>query len=187
MTLLRPALVGITLMLAACGASPDRFPVVAPAVTETVRIGFRAVEVRDVSLPSYAASDEISIQDASGKLVSLDNSVWADSPERAVSLELVRTLTELTGARVASEPWPFEAFPDARLEVRFESLIAGADGQFRASGQFFVGVSDGRRERSGLFDIAAPFDPDGGPGALAIARGQVIQDLAVVIAREGLR
>jgi hypothetical protein len=187
MAFLKPSLVGIALMLAACGASPDRYPVAAPDVTETVRIGFRALEVRDVSLPSYAASDEISIQDATGKLVSIGNSVWADSPERAVALELVRTLTELTGARVASEPWPFEAFPDARLEVRFESLVAGTDGQFRASGQFFVGVSDGRRERSGLFDISASFDPDGGPRAIALARGQLIQDLALVIARDGLR
>lgn len=187
MALFRPAVVAIILMLAACGTSPDRYPVVAPEVTETVRIGFRALEVRDVSLPSYAASDEISIQDASGKLVTIDNSVWADSPERAVALELVRALTELTSARVASEPWPFEAFPDARLEVRFESLVAGADGQFRASGQFFVGVSDGRRERSGLFDISVAFDPDGGPRAIALARGQIIQDLALVIAREGLR
>ncbi len=172
-------------VLAACG-SAERYPVASPPVTEEVRIAFNTVEVRDVSLPAYAASDEIHRQDATGKLVSDGSVLWADSPERAVALELSRNLARLTRARVASEPWPFEAFPDARLEVRFESLIAGADGQFRASGQYFVGVPDGRRERSGLFDLAVPFNPQGGPQAIAQARGQVILDLASFIARNGL-
>lgn len=187
MTFLKPALAGIVLTLAACGGTPDRYAVTPPAVTETVRIGFRSVEVRDVSLPAYAAADEIAVQDADGKLVTQDSQLWADSPERAVALELARNLARLSGARIASEPWPFESFPDARLDVRFESLVAGADGQFRASGQYFVGVSSGRRERSGLFDLAVPFDPEGGPQAIARARGQVILDLATHIARQGLR
>ena len=140
-----------------------------------------------MSLPAYAAADEIAVQDADGKLITQDSLLWADSPERAVALELARNLARLSGARIASEPWPFEAFPDARLDVRFESLVAEADGHFRASGQYFVGVSDGRRERSGLFDLSVPFDPEGGPPAIARARGQVILDLAAYIARKGLR
>ena len=187
MNLLKPALAGVALALAACGGTPDLYSVTPPRVTETVRIGFRAVEVRDVSLPTYAAADEIAIQDPTGKLVTDSDMLWADSPERAVALELAGHLARLSGARVASEPWPFEALPDARLEVRFESLVAGADGQFRTSGQYFVGVTDGRRERSGLFELAVPFDPDGGPQAIALARGQVILDLATFIARNGLR
>lgn len=188
MAYLKPALLGITLAVASCGGTPDRYSVTAPAISQTVRIGFGAVEVREVSLPTYAAADEITVQDASGKLVEAEGGVlWADSPERAVALELSRNLARLSGARIASEPWPFEAFPDARLEVRFESLLAGADGQFWASGQYFVGVTDGRRERSGLFDLAVPFDIDGGPQAIATARGQVILDLADFIARNGLR
>lgn len=187
MSFLKPALIGITLTLTACSGTPDLYPVVPPTVTEKIHIGFRAVEVRDVSLPAYAAADEIAVQDASGKLVTASNVLWADNPERAVALELARNLARLSGARVASEPWPFEAFPDARLEVRFESLVAGADGQFRSTGQYFVGVTDGRRERSGLFDLAVPFDPAGGPQAIARARGQVILDLATEIARKGLR
>nr|WP_294614312.1 ABC-type transport auxiliary lipoprotein family protein [Roseovarius sp.] len=187
MTLLKPALIGLTFAIAGCGAAPDRYSVAAPEVSETLRIAFRAVEVREVSLPSYAAADEIAIQDADGKLVTDGTALWADSPERAIALDLARNLSKLTGARVASAPWPFEAFPDARLETRFESLVAGADGQFRASGQYFVGVSDGGRERAGLFDLAVPFDPAGGPQAIAKARGQVILDLATHIARNGLR
>lgn len=184
---LKPALMALCLTLAGCSETPDRFTVEPPEATETVRIAFGAVEVREVSLPAYAAADEITVRDASGNLTPESGALWADSPERAVALELARHLTDLTRARVASEPWPFEAFPDARLDVRFENLIAGDDGQFRASGQYFVGVSDGRRERSGLFDLSVPFDPKGGPQAIALARGQVILDLASFIARNGLK
>lgn len=187
MAFFKPAVFGLALALAACASSPDRYAVQAPAVTDSVRIAFRSVEVRDVSLPAYAAADEIAVQDGDGKLTTDKGLLWADNPERAVALELAGNLTKLSGARVASEPWPFEAFPDARLEVRFASLVAGIDGQFRASGQFFVGVADGRRERSGLFDLATPYDPDGGPQAIARARGQLILDLATLIARKGLR
>lgn len=187
MHIFKPMLIGLSLTLAACGGTPDRYVVAPPAVTQSAGIGFKSVEVRDVSLPVYAAADEISVEDVDGKLVTDKEVLWADSPERAVGLELARNLTVLTGARVASEPWPFDASADARLEVRFESLVANADGQFRTSGQYFVGVDDGRRERSGLFDLAVPYDIKGGPQAIAVARGQVILDLAKHIALKGLR
>ena len=173
--------------LSACGAAPDRYTVATPAVTEQQRIAFGAVEVREVSLPAYAASDEIPLLDAEGKVVSDGGILWADTPNRAVALEFSRNLARVSGARVASAPWPFEAFPDARLDLRFEELVAVADGQFRAKGQYFVAVTDGRRERSGFFDLAVPFDPDGGPQAIARARGQIILDLANYVARNGLR
>lgn len=174
------------LLVAACG-SPERFAVSAPPVTQKASIAFASVEVRDVSLPTYAASDEISLQSEDGTLVSSSDVLWADSPERAVALELSRNLARLTDRRIASEPWPFEAFPDARLEVRFTDLVAKTTGQFTATGQYFVAVSDGRRERSGLFDLSVPFDANGGPTAIARARGQLILDLAEYIARNGLR
>ncbi|AXI49035.1 hypothetical protein C1J03_21380 [Sulfitobacter sp. SK012] len=171
--------------LAAC-SNPARVAVEPPTVTQSVRISFRSVEVRDVSLPSYAAADEISTQNVDGALISSSKTLWADAPERAVALGLTRNLTQLTGARIASQPWPFEAFPDAQLEVRFAEMIAGSDGVFRTSGQYFVGVSDGRRERSGLFDLTVAYDPAGGPAAIARGRGQIILDLATLIARNGL-
>ena len=187
MKILRLMMTGTVLVLSACGGTPELYSVPSPVVEKSVRIAFRSVEVRDVSLPTYAAADEIAVQDASGKLVTDSGTLWADSPERAVALALAGNLARLSGARVASEPWPFEAFPDARLDVRFESLLAGADGQFRARGQYFVGVTDGRRERSGLFDLSVPFDQAGGPQAIATARGQLILDLSRFIARNGLR
>lgn len=176
----------IVAFLAAC-ASPERIAVQTPEVTKSIKIRFKSVEVRDVSLPSYAAADEISVMTPDGTLSSSDKVLWADAPERAVALELSRNLTRLTHAQVASEPWPLEAYPDARLLVRFADMIAGADGNFRISGQYFVAVQEGGRERSGLFDMKVPFDPNGGPTAIARARGQIILELSEYLARKGLR
>ena len=172
-------------LLAACG-SAERFAVAPPPVVEKTRIAFASVEVRDVSLPSYAAADEIHIEAEDGTLTSSTDVLWADAPERAIALELSQNLARLTDQRVASEPWPFEAFPDARLEVRFAELVATSTGVFRTSGQYFVAVERGR-ERSGLFDLSVAFDPAGGPNAIARARGQLILDLARYIAQNGLR
>ncbi|MGC1498215.1 MAG: ABC-type transport auxiliary lipoprotein family protein [Sulfitobacter sp.] len=178
--------IGLILTLAACG-NADRFAVRSPEVTEQVRISFGAVEVRDVSLPSYAAADEITTQAEDGTLKSSKSVLWADAPERAVALELSQNLARMTGRRVASEPWPFDARADARLEIRFAELVATEAGEFRTSGQYFVGVSDGRRERSGLFDLSVAFDPKGGPNAIASARGELILNLATYIAKNGLK
>ena len=100
------ATLGLVLTLAACG-SADRYAVTIPPVTETVRIAFGSVEVRDVSLPSYAAADEIHIRKGNGTLVSSSGNLWADSPERAIALEISESLSRLTNRRIASEPWPF--------------------------------------------------------------------------------
>tara|TARA_R110002124_G_scaffold212825_1_gene378893 strand:- start:255 stop:821 length:567 start_codon:yes stop_codon:yes gene_type:complete len=177
---------GLVLFLAACGDNSTSFAVTAPPVTEKQRIAFASVEVRDVSLPSYAAADEIAVQAEDGTLTSSSDVLWADAPERAIALELSQNLARMTGRRVASEPWPFQAYPDARLEVRFAELVAKASGEFHTSGQYFVAVTDGRRERSGLFDLSVAYNPEGGPGAIAAARGQLILDLARYIARDGM-
>lgn len=178
----------LALALTACAAVPDRFAVIPPEATALPRqaIAFRALELRDVSLPAYAAADEIAVQRADGTL-STQGTLWADSPPRAVALEVSRALAQVTGARVASDPWPFEALPDASLDLRFERFVAEEGGAFRASGQYFVAVLDGRRERSGFFDLSVPFDPALGLSGIARARGQIIADLAVFLAREGLR
>lgn len=171
-------------LLTACGA-PDSIVVQAPAITETVQIGFKSVEVKDVSLPSYAAADEIAQQAPDGKLIT-SKVLWADAPERAIGLELSRNLARLTRKRIAAEPWPFEENAAATLDVRFADLIAGTDGVYRATGQYFVGVYQGR-ERSGVFDLAVAYDPKGGPAAIARARGQLVVNLAKYLAAEGLR
>lgn len=170
--------------LAACSA-PQSVAVQSPSVAHTTHIGFASVEVKDVSLPSYAAADEITQQAPDGTIVT-SKVLWADAPERAISLELSRNLAQLTNARVASEPWPFEENAGATLTVRFVDLAAGTDGVFRATGQYFVGVYEGR-ERSGQFDLKVNYDPDAGPAAIAQARGQIVADLANFLARKALR
>jgi uncharacterized lipoprotein YmbA len=187
MAFTRRALVfGALTFLAACAAE-ERFAVATPDVVKRVPIAFSSVEVRDVSLPSYAASDEIHVQAADGTLRSSGSVLWADAPDRAIALEVSRNLASLSGRRVASEPWPFEEPAVARLELRFAELLATADGTFRASGQYFVAVTDGRRERSGLFDVHVPFDIKAGANEIARARGQLILELTMYVAQKGLR
>lgn len=175
------------IILTACGDGPaSRYSVPQPLVDETIRISYGSVEVRDVSLPTYAASDEIH-REIEGALTSSTSVLWADAPARAVSLALSRNLASLTNAKVANEPWPFQSFPQARVEVRIEEMLAGSDGFFRLKGQYFVGSTRGNREHSELFEMFDAYDVEGGPQAIAVARGQVILDLARDIARKGLR
>lgn len=176
----------LVLTLTACG-TPERFLAPATQVTERQRIGFSSVELREVSLPAYAASDEIALLGADGRVESSGSVLWADTPNRAIGLELSRHLAQISGARVASAPWPFDTLPDARLDVRFETFVARADGQFEAAGQYFVAVPDGGRERSGFFRETVAFDPETGPAGIAVARGQIVLDVAQYIARNGLR
>jgi uncharacterized lipoprotein YmbA len=176
------------IFLTACGGSPAaRYSVPQPAVDETIRIAYGSVEVRDVSLPTYAAADEIHSETETGALSSSSSVLWADAPERAVSLALSRNLSELTKAKIANEPWPFQSFPQARVEVRIEEMLAGQDGLFRLKGQYFVASTRGNRERSELFELFSSYDPLGAPQSIAAARGQVILDLARDIAKNGLR
>lgn len=177
----------LLLILVACSATSERYIVASPQANQSQRIAFQAVEIREVSLPAYAADDEIVVRAADGSLESDGGILWADTPARAIALELSRHLAQISGARIASNPWPFEALPDARLDLRFESLFGGDDGLYRATGQYFVAVAPGGRERAGLFDLSVAYDPEAGPSAIATARGQVILDLAEELARRALR
>ena len=176
------------LALASCGDGPAaRYSVPQPQVSETIRISYSSVEIRDVSLPTYAASDEIHREGETGALESSTAVLWADAPARAVSLALSRNLSELTSAKIANEPWPFQSFPQARVEVRVEEMVAGQNGFFRLKGQYFVASTRGNRERSDLFEILTPYQLDAGPQAIAAARGEAILSLAREIAQKGLR
>lgn len=174
----------VLVVLAGC-STPASIAVKTPQLEQRQSIRYPSVEVKDVSLPSYASADEISQQAPDGTIIA-SNVLWADSPDRAISLELSRNLAQLTRARVASEPWPFEEPSAATLDVRFIDLVAGTDGIFRATGQYFVGVFEGR-ERSGQFDLSLEYDPAGGAAAIAAARGAIISDLSVFLARNALR
>ncbi len=175
-------------LLAACGGPAQFYPT--PAVATDTRISTRydAVQIAEVSLPSYAASEEIYVQGEDGALSSSGDLLWADLPARAMTLALSRTLAEITGTPAAPEPWPFETLPDARLEIQVEDLLAQADGTLLLSGQYFLASGfGGGGDRDGTFRLTRPFDPEGGVQAIALARAQITTDLALLIAREALR
>jgi len=128
-------------------------------------------EVRDVSLPSYAAADEIHIRAFQWCLGQLfGTSCGRRGPERAVALELSEKPVAPhkpahRGLRTIGRSKP----SDARLKLRFSGLLATETGtSSAASGSTFVAVLDRRAcERSVggiLIDVA--FDPKGGPAAI---------------------
>jgi hypothetical protein len=186
-TALRLALIPALAALAACSA-PERYVVPqTPVEGARVPIRYGTVAIREVSLPTYAASEEIQSRGANGAVTSSGSVLWADDPARAITQDVARYLTEITGAQVAAEPWPFFDRAQATVEIRVSDMLAEADGSFRLTGQYFVAPDAGGRGRAGGFALAAPVAPDGGPAAIAAARGETVRDLSLLIARNGLR
>lgn len=174
-------------ILAACGGPPpQRVPVPKAEIAEQMRISYRTVELREVSLPSYASVEEIFIADETGLLTSREGLLWADEPSRAITLEISRQLAQVTGAKVASEPWPFDEPAQARVEVRVEDILAQNNGTFRLAGQYFVSTETGR-DRARLFDLTVPIDGVDTVAGIAQARAQAVRNLVIEIARSGLR
>lgn len=173
-------------MLAACGAPDARIAVPRAELSKSQRISYSTVALREVSLPTYAASEEIYVSGADGVIKPGDGLLWADDPGRAITLELTRYLAQITGARVASEPWPFVDRPQVEVELRIEEMLAYADGTFRLSGQYFVAPETGR-DRAELFALTAPIGGDFSAQDIAAARGAAMRDLAGEIAAKGLR
>lgn len=179
----------VVLLLAACSSGGGvRYAVPQVPVEARIPIAFASVEVIDVTLPTYAQGEEISVGLATGGIQRQDGLLWADIPARAVTLDLTRALGLITGAQVASSPWPFDRRPAARVEVRIEEFLPMETGAFRLSGQYFVGAFDGsERARARSFALSVPFDPAGGAPAIAAARGAATVLLAETIAQDGLR
>ncbi|SFP07293.1 PqiC family protein [Tranquillimonas alkanivorans] len=178
----------LPLALMACGDDITRYAAPTVAAQDSVRIDFRTLEVAEVGLPLYAASEEIWVETPEGALQSSPSLLWADDPARAVTLGLVRNLTEITGARVAPGPWPFEEFPDARLEVQIEEMTADLAGEFRIAGQYFVAAGpDVGADDADLFSLSMPMPTAPSAGDVAAARAAALADLALLIARDGLR
>lgn len=173
--------------VAACATVPEeRIAVPRAQVTETQRIAHASVALRTVSLPTYAAGEAIFVADEAGRLRTSGGLLWADDPGRAMTLELARYLTAITGARVAPEPWPFLDPAAAEVEIRVETMHARADGTFGFSGQYFVTSQNGR-DRARLFDLSTLVGGERTPADLADARARLVRDLALDLARRGLR
>ena len=172
--------------LAACSGSDVRFA--GPAVQPTAKVSsrYRSLEEVEVTLPTYAASESIYRQEPDGSITEL-GPLWADDPARAITLQLSRDFAAITGANAAPEPWPFRSFPDAKVDVRLEEMLATAANTFRMSGQFFVAPEEEGPERSGQFAISVPLPEDASAAQIAAARNAATSQLAEQVARSGLR
>lgn len=181
---MRPA-IGILAfcILGACSA-PEQL-VTTPKVVAQERVSskFASIEVADISLPSYAARSEIPTIE--GDVLVASDTLWADEPTRAMTLSLARHLSEITRARVASEPWPFDGLAAGRVEVRVEELVIAAQ-DMRMSGQYFVVDQEDRgRDHAHLFELATPL-ASSTAASIAQSRAQILLDLANAIAADAL-
>lgn len=174
------------MFLAGCGEGERLLPAPQVGAAERVASRFASIEVREVSLPAHAASEEIYVEAEGGGLTASEL-LWADDPTRAVTLAMSRNLAEITGARVAPEPWPFDGFPAARVDVRVERFLSSQAGVLTLAGQYFVAdLESGERDRARLFSLTAPLASTATPAAAAEARARLVAELALKIARDGL-
>lgn len=180
------ALLSATL-LGCSGTEPVRLAPSEPVAVDRVGVRYKTIAVREVSLPTHASSEDIAVSGPLGTLTGID-ALWSDDPVRAVTLDVARALTDITRAQVAPEPWPFESFPDVTVDIRLERLLPTSDGTYVARGMAFVAPGEGLgRERTRSLDLSVAFDPEGGAVAIAAARAALIQQLALDVARNGLR
>ena len=171
------------LPLASCGDTNARFPIPSDieASVSKARIAVGSIEVRDVSLPTYAAASEIVVEQDNGALSVVSKAIWADDPVRGVTGALTKSLGLRSTAAVAAEPWPLATPADVRLEVRIDRMIARTDGEFELSGQFAIAAPDGAiRETMQRFALTARM-ADASPATVAKATGIAIDRLADVI------
>ena len=171
-------------LLAACSGPTDRLDYVRPASALSLNALVGSAMVRTVSLPSYAAAEELSIESAPGVITATDELLWADDPERATTLAVAGHLDDILSATVGPEPWPFAGLPDVSIDIRVTEMLAGADGIFRLGGEYYVG-GDGIdfRNSAHSFDISVALAGEG-PGAISLAQGQALLQLSEDIARK---
>ncbi|MBU2327193.1 MAG: PqiC family protein [Alphaproteobacteria bacterium] len=174
----------LALSLAACSAAaPDRFLIEPVSTGQTVKTSAGTISVMTVNLPSYAKETGIYVQNQTGAIVAIPKADWADDTERAMRLHLVRSLADMTGADVASDPWPLGGVPEAEVRVDVEQMYVDKSGIMRLSGQFSI-----RRDRAESRNRIRQFDIETRaaaqtPAAIVDAHGKAWQQLADAIAK----
>jgi len=170
-------------LLAGCAGGTGPQVVIDPKTPDLrIPVPVGSIMLRDISLPTYAQTTDISVRTASGTLVAKAGEVWADEPARAMMGAMVRNLGAITGTQVAAEPWPLEGYPDAEVTVRVEHMFAREDGSVTLTGYYAIRRENGRSAIH-QFDIARPPLADT-PDDLASAYEAAWADLAERIARD---
>lgn len=169
--------------LAACSPLADRVALSPMPSSLELRPLVGSAMVRTVSLPTYAAVEEIPIETAEGRILVREDVLWADDPERAVTLILTRTLSGILNTDVGPDPWPFVGLPDVSVDVRVERILGSIDGTFELNGQFFV-ASEGAqfRDSAHTFEITEPM-ADVTLDSIAAAQSAALLKLSEQIAR----
>jgi uncharacterized lipoprotein YmbA len=164
--------------LAACSPLAERVAMTPLPSSVELRPLVGSAMIRTVSLPTYAASEEIAVKTADGRITIREDVLWADDPERAVTLILTRTLSDILNTDVGPDPWPFIGLPDVSVDVRVERMLGGLDGTFELRGQFFV-ASEGAdfRDSTHRFDITEQV-ADGSVEGIAVAQSAALLKLA---------
>ncbi len=174
-TILSPFL--LLLALASCG-TPQYYLLPAPGPAPSGPAPSGGVSVADVSLPAYAEAIEMASLGPDGAVTLDKRALWADTPRRGLTRQLIAALQERLAAPVAAEPWPGFDGPSARVEVIVDRLIGGEDGSLQFTGQYVISApATGRIIGVQRFAIEVP--PQG-PGYLALANayGRAIDALA---------
>ncbi len=133
------AWVALVFVLGCSSVIPPRIDMVAPTSALKLNAIVQSAMVRTVSLPTYAAAEEVAFETSSGLISQNNNLLWADDPARAVTLTIARQLDNILTADVSPEPWPFVNLPDVAIDVRVSRMIAGRNGNFSLEGQYYVG------------------------------------------------
>jgi len=180
----RTIILALLVALAACSTPTNRLALSPQPSTLELRPLVGSAMVRTVSLPSYAAAEEVARETADGLIADDSNVLWADDPQRAATLVLTGTLSDILSIDVGPEPWPFIRLPDVSIDVRVARILARSDGQFVLAGQFFVG-GDGIdfRNTATDFDITVPMI-DQSLASIATAQSAALVQLGEAIARQ---
>lgn len=180
----RLMIMALAVALAGCSAPTNRLALMPQSSTLELRPLVGSAMVRTVSLPAYAAAEEVARETQDGLIGADADVLWADDPQRAATLVLTSTLSDILNIDVGPEPWPFIRLPDVAIDVRVARILARADGQFDLAGQFFVG-GDGIdfRNTATDFAITVPMS-DQSLGSIAAAQSFALVQLAEAIARQ---
>ena len=175
-------LLPLVLLSGCTGTSHDRFLIEPVAAATSVKTDARTISITTVNLPTYAKESGIFVQNGAGAIVAIPKADWADDTERAMRLFLVRSLADISGAQVASDPWPLGGVPEAEIRIDVEQMLVDSSNTMRLSGQFSIRRDRAEsRSRIRQSNITTKARSNSAADVVA-AHGEAWQELAKVLA-----